>query len=163
MIKAPRLPQLEARGWELRWQLTMIEPAATVETIPGVDQLPPPRTNIVLSRTQTEASNPEAAMRHFLDQTKPIVPGLHVPEDAIRPVTFSDGASGFRTEIEFPAAQEIRLWQLHLFRIDAGVTTQIVLTCDTVRDRKEREALEILALGFVPEINLGELPRAKSS
>jgi hypothetical protein len=127
--------------WEIRLQVTLIEPAAKPDpALPAaLEQTAPPRANIVVSRHAARQS-PREACEDFLKQTAMAIPQIEIGE--IQAFTFKDGVEGVSVEISFPATPQVRLAQLHAFRIDRGLLAQIVGTSD----RKERlgELLELI-------------------
>ncbi len=152
MIRPPRLPEIEGRpGWEARWQLTLIEPIDDLpEYMAGSEPASKPRLNLVLSRAPTKADDALTAAQQFLEQTASVVPGLEIvtpPEAEI----FNDGEPGAKVTVSFLATPDVRLRQVHLFRIDDGLLTQAVITIDDNRPEGDAEKLVDAALGFVPE------------
>jgi hypothetical protein len=152
LIRPPRLPKVENRpGWEVRWQLTLIEPAEEVPPyMMGAGTEPKPRLNLVLSRTPTKAADAIAAAEEFLMQTRAAVPGLEANE-AIAELQFKDGKPGAGVTVSFLAAPDVRLRQRHLFRIDDGQLTQAVVTSHDARPKSDTDELVDAVLDFVPE------------
>lgn len=155
-IKPPRLPALEEQeGWETRWQVTLIEPEQRPP--PGYAGEPLPRRNLVISTISAQSEHPIEAAELFLQQTTQAVPNLEV--NAVpKETTFNDQHPGSRFDISFFATPDVRLLQTHLFRIDDGVLTQLVVTCDDSR-QKDQEKLIDTALTFAPDKE--EAPRSK--
>lgn len=148
--------ELETQNWESRWQVTLIEPLERQPTEEEVAVDPGPRTNIVISRVSASADSADAAATAFLQQTQPLVPGLVIEKQPVE-MTFSDNVAGSELTIRFPATPTVTLVQLHLFRHDDGVMTQIVITTDTfgpgelTGDRSTKmNSLRGRALRFVP-------------
>jgi hypothetical protein len=152
MVRPPRLPEVENRErWEVRWQLTLIEPMEKVPPYMASTQTAPkPRLNLVLSCTPTEKTEALEAAQEFLEQTQAAVPGLEVTE---RPssLEFNDGRSGARATVTFWATPDVRLRQHHLFRIDDGQLTQAVVTSDDARPKADTDKLVEDVLRFRPE------------
>jgi hypothetical protein len=151
MIRPPRLPEVENReGWEVRWQLTLIEPVEEVPTyMTGTETAPKPRLNLVLSCTPTKAADALKAAGEFIEQTRAAVPGLEVTE-AIAELHFKDGTLGAGVTVGFLATPDVRLRQRHLFRIDDGQLTQAVVTSDDARPKRDTDQLVDAVLGFKP-------------
>ena len=86
----------------------------------------------------------------FLKSTVEAVPGLTEIERE-DDVAFADGARGSLIVSEFPATPDIRLRQIHLFRIDEDILAQLVCTADAeaVSDEEEIELREA-ALSYSP-------------
>ena len=65
------------KNWEMRVQLTYIEPADTLKVPLALQKTQAkPRANIVMSRVPATRPTPEAAMNEFYQQTAQAVPGL---------------------------------------------------------------------------------------
>jgi hypothetical protein len=126
----------EARGrWELRTQHTLLEPqepekAGSLEDFGG-DGRPPgaPRGNLVISRQVASGgdTDPEAQLREFLEQSAQAIPNLQILTDP-ETLRFADEKEGHAVLIQFAATPGIDLIQLHCFRLDNGIVTQIVAT-----------------------------------
>jgi hypothetical protein len=129
------LDDKERGGWELRTQHTLLEPQESdneggLEDFGG-DGRPPgaPRGNLVISRQVVSEGDaePKAQLREFLDQSAQAIPNLQIlrgPET----LHFVDGEQGDAVVIQFSATPGIDLIQLHCFRLDSDVVTQIVAT-----------------------------------
>lgn len=150
MIEPPKpLAATATQGWDQRWQLTLIEPPLEApEPLPDVTGQPPPRRNVVISRVPAAHKTAEDAAEDFLRQTAPAVPGLEVTDGPVG-VTFNDAAAGTQVTVTFAARAEVRLFQTHLFRIDANILTQIVVAWDSERSGESDEMIDA-ALGFTP-------------
>jgi hypothetical protein len=128
------------RDWEVRLQVTLIEPAAPLQDLPvDMIQQAPPRANVVVSRVPATSPTTKVACQEFLEQTAKTVPHLKI--SAIEDFVFADGAEGSSVEINFPATPQVRLFQLHAFRIDAGVLTQLVATWAERQSKERRDTL----------------------
>jgi hypothetical protein len=133
--------------WESRLQMTYIEPLPpNAQNLPIVQkEEPPPRLNVVVSRVPTEETVPSAACEKFLTQTAMIVPGLELLEDP-GAFMFDDGVEGVLTSVRFAASSQLWLLQLHAFRIDDGLLSQLVATvADTDAAQREEELRALLA------------------
>jgi hypothetical protein len=146
MIEPPRLPYFQELGWELRWQLTAIEPVETSIDLQGAPLRPAPRTNVVVSRSPTDKETASAAAEDFWQQTAQAVPGIKKKD--LPAVTFADGVQGAVLDVTFLAASDVTLWQRHFFRLDPDGLTQLVLTCDSRLSDEEKEELATHVLGF---------------
>jgi hypothetical protein len=143
-MKLRRIPQvdmLEDRGWEVRVQVTFIAPLKQVPNVPGLSPEPSPRSNLVVSiwqRAETAEKSAEAFLTNFMSS------GIEIEiMEAIAPVAFSDGRQGVKFVVEFPVTPDTRLAQMHLFRDDDDILTQIVVTHDPeVEDDDFQLALE---------------------
>ena len=138
-------------GWEVRLQATFIAPLTPSDAgLPSTfDEVPSPRANLVVSRVETAEADAMAAYRTFLDTTAGLVPGLEVVSDVV-PFAFDDGASGVAAVVSFPATEQISLMQLHVFRLDARLLTQIVATIDAVEGDAALHGLSRVIAGFAP-------------
>lgn len=119
--------------WEVRTQITYIEPPDSSLKVPlAVQQTAAkPRANVVVSRSASSAASAEAAMNDFLSQTAQAVPGLRRLSQG--DIDFADGATGVWLTVAFNATPQVRLAQRHVFRMDAGVLTQLVATAEEQR------------------------------
>lgn len=134
-----RLPGTE--DWEVRLQATFLRPLVPAHpSLMGLQQVKSAQANIVVNRTSTESEDPEVERGKFMAQVVKAVPNLEVHSDA-EEFTFTDKRKGVITTLSFPATAEIKLIQLHAFRIDDGVLTQIVVTVDEASSQDERDAL----------------------
>ena len=104
MTRPPRLPEIENReGWEVRWQLTLIEPVAEVPAyMTGTETAPKPRLNLVLSCTPTKAADALAAAREFLEQTQAVVPAWRLPSRPRSSVSTTAGPERVRRSPSWP-------------------------------------------------------------
>jgi hypothetical protein len=121
------------KNWEMRVQLTYIEPAVTLKVPLALQKIQAkPRANIVVSRGPATSPTPEAAMNEFYQQTAQTVPGLRrMNQENFR---FGDGGEGIALTVSFHATTtQVRLVQKHVFRIDDDVLTQLVATVDEPR------------------------------
>ena len=151
MIKPPRIPAIADRpGWETRWQLTLIEPAVLPPE--EADELirARPRLNVVVSNVPATHDNARETAATFIDQVKSTLPGLKLKNDG-KEIAFKDGARGIRQDLSFVAGG-VELLQAHIFRIDRGVATQIVVTSEIERSKQEFESIVDDVLGFSPEL-----------
>jgi hypothetical protein len=115
--------------WEVRTQITYIEPPDVMEVPLAVQQTQArPRSNIVVSRSHTAVATTDQALDDFLTQTAQAVPGLKSLDRGT--LSFDDGEQASCVTISFNATPQVRLVQRHIFRIDDGVLTQIVATVD---------------------------------
>jgi hypothetical protein len=150
LFQMPAVP-----GWEERLQVTFLAPAEpsdpNMPVAVAADQASRTRANIVVSRTPTEATDPNAECEKFIAQTAKLVPGLELVGD-ITPFDFDDRVPGVITAVSFPATQQVRLTQLHAFRIDDGVLTQLVATVDEVEGEQKREGMRRMLLSFSPNL-----------
>jgi len=120
------------KNWEMRVQLTYIEPADTLKVPLALQTTQAkPRANIVVSRVPATSPTPEAAMNEFYQQTAQAVPGLK--RVAQENFNFKDGSDGMALTVSFHATPQVRLVQKHVFRIDDDVLTQLVATVDEPR------------------------------
>lgn len=150
MTVADLLFQLPAvQGWETRLQATFIAPAEPPDADLLLEQIPPPRANIVVSRTPTEASEPLGECNKFISLTAQSVPGLEVVDEPAAAV-FGDRVSGVITTVRFPATEQVTLRQLHAFRIDGGVLTQLVATVDDAGGAQSLADMQGKLLSFSP-------------
>jgi hypothetical protein len=134
-------------GWESRLQITYIEPLPPKnQNLPNVlEELPPPRLNVVVSRVPTEETDSSSACEEFLTQTAKAVPGLELMEEP-GALMFDDGVEGILTRVRFAASPQVLLVQLHAFRIDDGLLSQLVATvADTEAAQREEELRAIIA------------------
>jgi len=138
-----------AQDWEARLQVTYLAPAGPSDpNLPAdLQEVPPPRLNIVVSRTPTQQTDPRVECRKFIAQTAKAVPGLE-EVGSPGPLNFDDGATGVIATISFPATQQIRLTQLHAFRIDDGILTQLVATASESEAARKHEELRKSLQGF---------------
>lgn len=146
MIEPPALPYFENLGWELRWQLTAIEPVEAPIDLQGAPLKQAPRSNVVVSRVPSTKESAQAAAADFLQQTASAIPGLR--HKAMPDVVFADGVQGAVLELTFPATPEVILWQQHMFRLDPDGMTQLVLTCDSRLSDEEKQELATHVLSF---------------
>jgi hypothetical protein len=147
------LPSID--GWETRLQVTYIAPPEPADpNLPvQIPQEPAPRSNIVISRVLATESDAAAACRTFLSQTASAISDLDLvtaPTD----VTFDDGGQGVIVQVGFSAAAGVRLRQLHAFRIDGTILTQLVATADEAGDPQKRDELREMLLRFTPDLKL---------
>lgn len=150
----PSAPALERKGWDKRVQVTWIAPAAPIpdaDDTPNVVLLPPPRSNLVLSTTRASQDTASAALEEFLRTTRDQIPNVTVVEQDRVP-TFGDGVTGAEVVIEFWVTPDVVLRQVHLFRVDDGVVTQIVATVDASDSAEAQleEELRKAGLDLVP-------------
>lgn len=131
-------------GWEVRLQVTLIEPASIHNPISG----PPPRANVVISRLPATSATARAACEDFLQNTTNSLAQAKVEE--IVPFTFQDRVEGVAVQISFAATPQIRLVQVHAFRIDGNVQTQLVATLSESDSANRRKAMENMLKKFQP-------------
>lgn len=138
-----------AQDWEARLQVTYLAPAEPSDpNLPAdLEEVPPPRVNIVVSRTSTQQTDPRVECRNFIAQIAKSVPGLEEVGSA-GSLAFDDGATGVIAVLSFPATQHIRLTQLHAFRIDDGILTQLVATAAETQAVQKREELRRMLQSF---------------
>lgn len=120
------------KQWELRIQHTYIEPAETMKVPLAMQNTQAkPRANIVVSRIPATVDSPDTALNEFYAQTAQAVPGLRKVSQEV--FAFDDGTKGAALTVSFHATPQVRLVQKHVFRLDAGVLTQLVATVDEPR------------------------------
>ena len=137
------------KNWEMRVQLTYIEPADTLKVPLALQTTQAkPRANIVVSRVPATSPTPEAAMNEFYQQTAQAVPGLK--RVAQENFGFKDGSEGMALTVSFHATPQVRLVQKHVFRIDDDVLTQLVATVDEPRISELDTALGDIMRSFSP-------------
>lgn len=137
------------KNWEMRVQLTYIEPADTLKVPLALQTTQAkPRANIVVSRVPATSPTPEAAMNEFYQQTAQAVPGLKRVAQENFP--FKDGTEGMALTVSFHATPQVRLVQKHVFRIDDDVLTQLVATVDEPRISELDTALGDIMKSFSP-------------
>ena len=138
-------------GWEVRVQATFIAPLAPPDaTLPTTGgQVAEPRANVVVSRAATAEPDAMSAYRTFVGTTAAMVPGLEVVSEPA-PFPFGDAIVGIAAVVSFPATEHIALMQLHVFRLDDGLLTQIVATMDAAEGYAALDAWASLIHGFVP-------------
>lgn len=137
------------KNWEMRVQLTYIEPADTLKVPLALQSTQAkPRANIVVSRVPATNESPEAALNEFYQQTAQAVPGLKRMNQ--ENFAFGDGSQGAALTVSFHATPQVRLVQKHVFRIDEDVLTQLVATVDEPRIAELDGALGELMRSFKP-------------
>ena len=137
------------KNWEMRVQLTYIEPADTLKVPLALQKTQAkPRANIVMSRVPATRPTPEAAMNEFYQQTAQAVPGLKRMNQENFP--FNDGGEGIALTVSFHADPQVRLVQKHVFRIDDDVLTQLVATVDERRISELDSTLGDIMKSFKP-------------
>ena len=139
-------------GWERRLQETFIAPPKIDEDseLPatGDSSSPPPRANIVVSRSPVASEKTvREACEAFLKQTAAVIPSLQVKSEP-EPFAFRDKVDGMAVLVEFVPMPGVTLQQLHLFRIDAQVLTQLVATWASPQSGEWPEKLIDLAAGL---------------
>jgi hypothetical protein len=136
------------KNWEMRVQLTYIEPADTLKVPLALQKIQAkPRANIVVSRVPATRPTPEAAMNEFYQQTAQAVPGLkRMNQENFR---FNDGGEGIALTVSF-AAEQVCLVQKHVFRIDDDVLTQLVATVNEPRISELDSTLGDIMKSFKP-------------
>lgn len=141
-----------AQNWEVRLQVTYLAPTEPADpSLPiDIDLIPPPRTNIVVSRVSTQQTDPAVECRNFIQQTATAVPGLE-EIGSPSPLDFNDGVKGVVTQVSFPASDRIKLTQLHAFRIDKGILTQLVATIDETQSAQKLDELRHTLQSFTPK------------
>lgn len=117
--------------WEMRSQITYLEPETPTSSHRLRPSEPRPRGNLVVSRSPTDVSSAEQARDEFLEQAADSIRGLTLEEDP--GLTFADGAEGASVTLTFDGTPHIRLAQRHVFRLDGAILTQIVATVDVDR------------------------------
>jgi hypothetical protein len=129
-MDTPPIARIDVPGdWEIRTQVTYIEPPEVISVPLAVQPTQPKaRANIVVSRSPTTVATPAEAMNDFYKQTAPAVPGFKSLGQGT--LSFDDGARGCWVTVCFNATPQLRLAQRHIFRIDAGILTQLVATVD---------------------------------
>jgi hypothetical protein len=137
------------KNWEMRVQLTYIEPADTLKVPLALQTTQAkPRANIVVSRVPATNPSPEAAMNEFYQQTAQAVPGLkRMNQENFK---FVDGGDGIALTVSFHATPQVRLVQKHVFRIDDEVLTQLVATVDEPRISELDSTLGDIMKSFKP-------------
>jgi hypothetical protein len=136
------------KNWEMRVQLTYIEPADTLKVPTLHKTQAKPRANIVVSRVPATSPTPEAAMNEFYQQTAQAVPGLkRINQENFH---FVDGGEGIALGVSFDATPQARLVQRHVFRIDDDVLTQLVATVDESRISELDSTLGDIMKSFKP-------------
>ena len=145
----------DVQGWESRLQVTFLAPPEPPDPNLPVDvaagQAPRPRANFVISRVPTAATDPRTECEKFIEQTAKSVPGLEHVGDKISPFDFDDNIPGVITTVRFSATEQVRLMQLHAFRIDDRVLTQLVATIDEVQGKQKLEEMRQMLLSFSPK------------
>jgi hypothetical protein len=129
-------------GWEVQVQVTLLEPAPF--PLPN----PPPRANVVIRRTAAMSSTPRAACEQFLQEARSSIPEIQAEE--IVPFMFQDRGAGVAVQVSFPAKPNLRLVQLHAFRIDDKIQTQLVATVGEFEKPERRKAVQDLLRKFRP-------------
>jgi len=137
------------KNWEMRVQLTYIEPADTLKVPLALQKTrAKPRANIVVSRVPAMSPTPGAAMNEFYQQTAQAVRGLkRMNQENFR---FNDGGEGIALTVSFHAESQVRLVQKHVFRIDDDVLTQLVATVDEPRISELDSTLGDIMKSFKP-------------
>ena len=135
--------------WEMRLQVTIIAPAAPVLDLPAMTQTPSPRANVVVSRMRATTESVLQACREFLSQTASAVPGLQ-QQEIDETFTFNDGTKGVAVEVSFSATPQVKLAQVHAFRLDRGVLAQLVGTWAIPDSEGQRRMLLDLIKKFTP-------------
>jgi hypothetical protein len=124
--------------WEHRSQHTYIEPNFwNYRTSEG----PNPRANIIVSRELNPSDTVDEAIDNFLSRTKRAVPAMEVCDDSAS-LEFDDHVKGMCCSIRFPATETVTLRQIHAFRLDGDILTQIVATAS--EDQFSRAADKLL-------------------
>jgi len=128
--------------WETRVQVTFVAPPVHEHGLPATqEQVSAPRRNVVISRVPTELPSALKACEEFLDQTTKAVPQFESKE-IDRKFPFDDDVVGVSVEVTFPATPQVRLIQLHGFRIDNGILTQLVATFAESEEVHRQEELK---------------------
>lgn len=137
-------------GWETRTQVTFLEPVDAGLKVPLATQqtAPKPRGNIVVSRHKADSGTAAEAMEQFMAQTGQAIPGLKKLGQSS--LAFGDGVKGESVTISFHATPQVRLAQRHVFRVDAGVLTQLVATVEEHRAGDLEGSLAQLMMTFRP-------------
>lgn len=121
------------QGWSSRVQAVWIEPENTRLAAPLArsEVKAAPRANIALAREPAKHPSAAAARDAFLVETGKTIPMLRRLSDC--DVAFEDGTAGVGVTIAFPATPQITVLQLHYFRLDGEVMTQLVATISEQR------------------------------
>lgn len=156
MLPPPNWPALaHLKGCELQWQMTVLEPEkAAPSWLPDENQMPAPRTNMVVSKKGGGLETPDEMAMQFLEQSRHAIPGLEVFGEPYA-FRFDDETTGSAIDIAFEAMPNVRLRQLHVFRTDktaaGAVQTQFVITKEPgASDQSFNMFLDALK-AFVPE------------
>lgn len=145
------LGNIEVPGdWEVRSQITLLEPedAGLQAPLAMRQSSAKPRANFVISRQKSDSPDGASARREFLEQSAQAIPGLKLHSEDV--VAFGDGESGASVTLSFAATPQIRLAQRHIFRLDADILTQIVITVDEHRLEELSGVLLTSAKSFDP-------------
>lgn len=135
--------------WEVRTQVTLLEPEDKTLSDPMLlPSTSAPRANLVVSRQAHGNTSPEDALEDFLKHSAREIPQLRVLGK--ENLEFDDGGHGASVSIAFPATAAVQLAQRHVFRVDDGTLTQIVITVDDYRANELDTALRELARSFRP-------------
>jgi len=160
LFTVPPLREAASLGpWETRVQVTFIEPPRPVDSGLAIEGEKPsalPRRNVVISRIRREASVAEAdnAARRFVEDVALGVPGLEIVEQ-IRPATFQDCRLGARVTVAFSPVPGVLLRQIHFFRLDDEVLTQLTLTfAEADAADPQTEEMEQIVLAWSPDQNM---------
>ncbi|MEM1073729.1 MAG: hypothetical protein AAF665_09505 [Pseudomonadota bacterium] len=127
-------------AWEARSQITLLEPESTLDAdLKPTVSASRPRTNFVISRAASDGKDRYEARQEFLMNGAQAIPQFKILSD--EDLFFDDGVEGASVKLTFPATPVVQLVQQHVFRIDADLLTQIVVTVDTHRARELEDNL----------------------
>lgn len=146
MLTPAQLGQLTVPPkWEVRSQISFHAPIETVSNDWGAKQpmQQPPRPNIVISRRQADGTQTAKDMLDtLLKELAQGVRGFTVVSAG--EFKFDDGSVGASADITLPATPQIRALQRHVFRIDSGISSQLVATTDDQTPKKLDELAAVI-------------------
>jgi type III secretory pathway component EscV/Tfp pilus assembly protein PilF len=139
----PQQPS-EMEDWEIRLQHTYVAPLSSREE---TDERPRTHSNIVVSRGPNSLDTVADAVAKFLGQIKGSVPNMEICDEPAL-LEFDDHVKGMQCSIRFPANETVLLRQIHAFRLDGDILTQIVATLSEYEVSQLLDRMAALVRGF---------------
>ncbi len=136
-------------GWELRTQAIWYEPERNdLGARMAVNKVAQARASIVVNRSAGRGASAAEVEASAIREMLGLMPMLRRLSQ--QPVRFADGVDGLVTQLAVPTGPQLRLLQAHLFRVDAGIATQIVVSVEESRKSSLESELLPIALSFRP-------------
>jgi flagellar biosynthesis component FlhA/Tfp pilus assembly protein PilF len=142
----------EMEDWEIRLQHTYVAPLSSSEETDG---RPRTHSNVVVSRGPNSLDTVADAVAKFLGQIKGSVPNMEICDEPAL-LEFDDHVKGMQCSIKFPANETVLLRQIHAFRLDGDILTQIVATLSENEVSQLLDKMAALVRGFRATSNARE-------
>lgn len=139
------------QGWDTRLQGVFLAPPDPAPSgLPvDVEEVPPFRLRIIVNRWEAAGTD---ATAQYVDVRTTLLRNQRGVEELVepKPLRFGDGVVGVVATIGLGTSQQMRLVELHAFRTDGGVVTQLVATAAEDEVRRRQDELVRLFQEFVP-------------